>query len=862
MLMIREIPTPAHGRKGIAPRTLKKKTVSGSYQSKLKASGRSDGLVFATLLFCSGAAALIYQVLWIKQLSIVVGVDVYSITIAVSAFFFGLTLGGLVIGRWADQWENPLSLYFALEAGVALLGIMATSFLGHGAPLFAAMETRVGFLAWAFPFLIVGLPAFLMGGTLPTAFCSRSLAMDDAVRAGGLIYAMNTAGGIVGVLACSFVFLPEFGVMGTGFLAATLNLMVALIAFVTSRAPLKRKTIPSTIEQTTFSRQAKFAVVLYSLGGGIALGYEVVWSQAIVQFITTRSFAFAIVLATYLAGLALGSWLYARYANKVTNPWGLFGFLIASAGMAALIEVACLSIWQLRIQAAIGDLIFSAFGNQFAKMCSRFFVAAVGTVFLPTVLLGAAFPAALWLIVGRHRVGRDIGTVIAFNTSGGIIGTLLTGFLLIPRLGLVKSLVVLAIAASMVGIVAVLCSSQEDKRMRLVVAAIGIAALGLGTATPADRLARLLTTTRGAGKLIFYEESKAGTVAVVQQSTGTNAFNRLYIQGISNSGDAMPSLRYMRLQALLPLMLHNGTPRSALVIGFGTGITAGALLEYPQLNRRVCAELLPAVVRAGTFFHGNFNASRNSDLQIHIRDGRRELMQSTDKYDLITLEPPPPSAAGVVNLYSRDFYRLASRRLQPKGLFAQWLPLATQNDEDSRSLVRSFLDVFPSATLWTTELHEMLLIGSLMPIELNADLISQRFEQPSVNAALKEVGVSSSAALLATWVTGREGLERYADGMPPVTDDHPRIEYSSWVRTNEISRVLPALLALRTEPPLTDGSLALLSNISIERKNLMTFYAAGLDAYKGDREAWAQDIKYVLEKDPDNPYYRWTVGQK
>jgi spermidine synthase len=237
-------------------------------------------------------------------------------------------------------------------------------------------------------------------------------------------------------------------------------------------------------------------------------------------------------------------------------------------------------------------------------------------------------------------------------------------------------------------------------------------------------------------------------------------------------------------------------------------------------------------------------------------------MESRDQYDLITLEPPPPSAAGVVNLYSRDFYELAAKRLEPKGLFAQWLPIATQNDNDTRSLVQSFLDVFPYATLWTTELHEMLLIGSLAPIELDANRISQRFGQPSVSAALKQVGVASPAALLATWVMGTEELKQYADGAPPVTDNRPLIEYSGWVRPLEIVRVLPELLALQKKPPLANGNLALSAEVELEHKTLMTFYAAGLDAYKGDRQAWSEDITNVMRQDPGNPYYRWTAGVK
>ena len=828
---------------------------------KRKTSYKSGSFPLAALLFCSGAAALVYQVLWIKQLSLVVGVEVYSIAIAVSAFFAGLALGSFAIGRWADRLEQPLLLASVLEVGIALLGISATLLLAHAAVPFAAVEIRAGFLAWLLPFALVGVPAFLMGGTLPVLVRSRGLGDGPIASIGGAFYAANTAGGIAGALLSSFAFLPRFGVRGTAFAAATLNLISAVIAFALNRDLPRRQRTALIAEQQRLPRQARIALILYTLAGGIALGYEVVWSQTIVQFLSTRSFAFSIVLATYLAGLVFGSALYSRLADRVDNPWGAFGFLISSAGLVALLEIAALGIWQLQIQADVGDLVYAAAGNQFASMCARFFVAAIGIVFLPTTLLGAAFPAALRLTVGKHCIGRDIGTVLALNTVGGIAGTLLTGFLLVPKLGLVRTLGVLAIAAASIGIVAAFRGSEVHRRIRWVVVAIGIMTMAGGILTPADRLARLLTMTRGGGSLVFYEESKGGTVAVVQERTGANIFRRLYIQGVSNSGDAMPSLRYMRLQALLPLIIHNGDPHSALVIGYGTGITAGALLQYSQLDQTVCAELLPAVVRAGPLFHGNFGPSSSSKLQIRMRDGRRELLQNAQRYDLITLEPPPPSAAGVVNLYSRDFYKLAVSRLQPNGLFAQWLPLATQNDDDTRSLVRSFLDVFPFATLWTTELHEMLLIGSLSPIELNMNRINQRFNQPLVNDALKEVGIASPASLLATWVTGREGLESYAGTALPVTDDRPRIEYSSWVHQNEITHVLPELLALRTEPPLIDSSGTSSTDISAERENLMAFYAAGIAAYKGDRKAWARNISQALRHDPDNPYYNWAVSR-
>jgi len=526
-----------------------------------------------------------------------------------------------------------------------------------------------------------------------------------------------------------------------------------------------------------------------------------------------------------------------------------------------LIEISFLGLWQLDIQIQAGSLAFRATGSEFVRMCVHFFVAALGIVFVPTMLLGAAFPVALRMATSAERVGQRAGAVLAWNTAGGIVGTLLTGFVLIPALGLVRTLAVLAIGAAAVGTLAVLLGAQVSRRMQWSVCLLGLAVVVGGVLAQPDRLAKLLLTTRGGGQLVFYEEGRGVTVAVAEQRAGDNVFRRLFIQGVSNSGDAMPSLRYMRLQAMLPLMLHRGEPKSALVIGFGTGITAGAVLHYPHLQRRVCVELLPAVVKAGKLFPENYMAGSDPRLQIRIRDGRQELLRSSERYDLITLEPPPPSEKGIANLYSTDFYQLASKRLEPDGLFAQWLPLATQNEEDTRALVRSFLDVFPYATLWTTELHEMLLIGSHAPIEIDATQIANRFVQEGVSTSLQAVGVSTPAALMATWVTGRGGLERYAANVRPVTDDHPSIEYAPWVRSREITHTLPHLLALGTDPPLLNADESLRSEVRSERETLLDFYAAGIAAYDGDRQTWGEAITRVQAKDPHNPYYRWIIGR-
>ncbi len=861
MSRLRSTPASANNRekKGTRP--------DGPVKAGLPAPGSREVLstplsyIFPLLLFGSGAAGLIYQVLWVKQLSLVVGIEVYAVTTGISAFFAGLALGSFLFGRWADRNPRPLFVYALLEIGIAVLGVAATFAFAHAASPFAALEERVGPFAWLPLFLLIGLPAFLMGGTLPAMVRAVGPAQSEIGWTGGALYAANTAGAVVGAFLTVFFFIRAFGVQGSAIFAAAINAALGAVAFSIHRSAKANPVTSTSIDpmSTPSIRQSRFAIGLYAAAGGIALGYEVFWSQAVVQFMSTRSFAFAMVLAVYLSGLFVGSSLSARYVGRARDPWSTFGLLTAAAGCVALLEISLLGPWLQELQLQVGHLVFSITGSLSADMSGRFFATAMTILFIPTVLLGAAFPVVLRLSVGEDSVGRGVGSLLAANTIGGVLGTMLTGLFLIPRFGLVRTIEILAIAASIVGVIAVTRSRVRWKRTGIATLAVAACALVAAFVTPKDRFASLLTEARG-GNLVFYDESAGGTAAVLEYPHSSGNIRRLYIQGVSNSGDAMPSLRYMRLQSLLPLLIHKGEPRSALVIGFGTGITAGSLLAYPQLEKRVCAELLPAVVHAGPLFHGNFDAARNARIEIRLRDGRRELVQSSERYDLITLEPPPPSASGVVNLYSRDFYELAGKRLKPNGLLAQWLPIATQNAEETRSLVRSFLDVFPDATLWTTELHEMLLIGSLSPIELDLNRITARFSQPPVEQALREVGIDSPAALLATFVTDRAGLVRFAANTPAVTDNRPRIEYAPWVRPDEITRVLPEMLSLRTEPSLLHADGAFWTAETKDRDLLMNFYTAGIAAYNRDQELWSRSIQHVMAEDGRNAYYRWVVG--
>ena len=536
----------------------------------------------ALLLFASGTASLIFQILWIKQLSLVVGIEVFATTTGVGAFFAGLAIGSLALGRLADAVARPLRFYACLEIGAAVLGVATTYLLAAAPPIFARLETHSEPLAWAMVFALVGLPPFLMGGALPALVRALPARQETIGNLGGRLYAANTAGAVVGALLPPFILIPALGMQGCARAAAAISFAAGGGAILLDWLVAPTEGFVAKERAAPMSRNMLVALILYAAAGGIALGYEIIWSQSIIPLMSTRSFAFAVVLATYLAGLTLGSALSARVIDRIRDPWGLFGLLVAMAGFISLVGIAMLGKWLVDAQTFAEGTILALTRSELAGMCGRFAVAATFVVLPPTLLLGAAFPVVLRLIVDNKRRGSGTGAAIAFNTLGGILGTFVTGFVLIPSLGLVHALGALAIAAAAIGIFALARGGGARRGLRLAMLATGLASATVAIALPRNSLAVLLSGAHSS-TIAFYAEDTAGTVAVVEQRTGPNRFRRLYVQGVSNSGDAMPSLRYMRLQALLPLIIHQGDPRSALVIGYGTGITAGHSCASPAL---------------------------------------------------------------------------------------------------------------------------------------------------------------------------------------------------------------------------------------------------------------------------------------
>src|SRR5258706_3272954 len=342
-------------------RSARRQVASRVQASEPRGASDRSALPLAALLVASGTAALVYQTLWVKQLALIVGVDVYAVTTALSAFFAGLAVGGALFGRRADRSARPLRLFAALEAGTGALGFGATLLLAHAAPAFVSLETTAVPLAWALLFLTIGLPAVLMGGPLPALLRPLAPTEEAVGQASGNLYSANTAGAIAGVLAATFLLVPVLGVLGSAATAAALNFVAAALALAADRRTEPR--VPVEASSAQQPHRVSLALGLYALAGGVALGYEVVWTQAIVQFLSTRAFAFAVVLATYLMGLFLGSLLWSRFADRVGRPWLVFGCLITASGATALLLLAGVGAWLPQAQSWLGSVALKATGG-------------------------------------------------------------------------------------------------------------------------------------------------------------------------------------------------------------------------------------------------------------------------------------------------------------------------------------------------------------------------------------------------------------------------------------------------------------------------------------------------------------------
>ena len=787
---------------------------------------QSEQKALLVLFFFSGVSSLVYQVVWARMLTVVFGTTLLATSTVLSAFMAGLALGSWVLGRHIDRCKHPLRIFAALEAGIGLFALFFPSISANLGNAYGGLVGLQGnfylfsLARFGLCFALLLIPTALMGGTLPVV---AKFAVRRLGRLGGRVgqlYAVNTLGAVVGVLAATFGLMEGLGLQGTTQAIAAVNFLVAGAAWLWG-GQRAVDVGAGAATKTSHSDRVLWGVLAgFALSGFAALGYEVAWMRLLmVSFSFNSHYEFSIVLVAFLSGLALGGWLGSRLLTRRPDLLSIFvwvQFLIGACGALSVLAFAHLSALVEPIQRA---------DSWWVSRTGVFFT-AVAIMLLPTLAMGVIFPLVGQIYTRQlARLGRGIGDISAVNSLGAVGGAFVTGFVLIPLLGTEWSVKVLAALNGLVGLSIALISQQ---RKRLVWGgAAGLALLLV--LVPSDVLRRIAEPTAVNRELVFYQEGAEGVITVEQQTDG---FRKMALNGGGQVPTDYSSLQIFRLLGHLPLLLHPD-PQEVLVVSLGGGIALGGAAQY-EPRRITCVELVPEVIDAARAHFGEFNhhVLENPtawNIELVIDDGRNFLLSSRDTYQIITGDATHPTSADSWVLYTKEFYELCRGRLSADGIMAQWLPFHGLPPDDYKTIVRTFQHVFPHATLWRSNNYSIM-VGTMQPLAIDWERLKEKMAPPRVHRSLEDIDLGNAFALLNSLVMDEETLRRYVGEGPLNTDDHPYISFVSPKGYSSGSwEVLENLAPHRT------SALSLLTASSATvREKMEVYFRAGEHALEGD----------------------------
>jgi spermidine synthase len=757
----------------------------------------------ATLLFASGFSALIYQTEWQRSFRLVFGASTGASAAVLGIFLGGLGLGGFLLGKRAEQSERPLQLYGNLEALIALSAGL-TPFLSElaGHIYFSVGGSRtLGFfgatcLRLILATLVMGPTTVLMGGTLPAA--ARAVEEDDDLARGrsATLYALNTVGAVLGALAGTFFLFQLFGSRVTLWIACLLNLLVAVVARALGREA--DVVAPSLAGDNAAERRpAQLLIYVTAAVLGFAfLSLEMVWYRMLGPILGGTTYTFGLILATALVGIGAGAFVYSRRSDRspatlsqLALTLGLEAFFIALPVMFGD-DIALVAAYTRPMAAmGLGGLLLS-------------WMLPTLIVVLPASLVsGYQFPLLLALLGrGKERVAGQVGLLYAFNTVGSIMGAILTGFVLIPKLGTVLTW---RLATALLVVLALAFVGRTLQRER------PVRSFSVVLAAAAALLSLLAFVVEGPSAIWRHAPIGAGRVSISgfdrnQLRNWGNAIKQQMIWskdgiessvGLSNEqgyafmvngktdGNVFNDRATQVMVGLLPALLHPPPgPRSAFVIGLGTGMTAGWLGKLPTIERVDVAELEPVILdvaRASSLANGS--VLDNPKVSIFLGDGREFMLTSKQQYDVIASEPSNPYRAGIASLFTAEFYHVVAEHLKDEGLFAQWLQGYEVDAESIRVVLKTLRQAFPSVEAWFTMSGDFLLIASKTQRSYDFSLIKSRLEQQPYRDALTRAWLTERAeGVFSHFIADSEGVRQISElaGTQTNTDDTNFLEYA------------------------------------------------------------------------------------
>ena len=765
------------------------------------------------LLFAgSGCSALIYEIVWFQLLQLAIGSTSVSLGILLATYMGGLCIGSLALPR-LRLTQHPLKVYAALEAGIAVLGLLvmgAIPLVNHVYIAGSALGLPGMLLRGFFCVICLLPPTILMGASLP-AIVRWTESTPRGESWWGMLYGGNTAGAVFGCLLAGFYILRIYNMaMGT-FTAVAINLAVAAVSlWLASRTPARSDEAaaaePAGSEEPAVDSSRWTIYVTIALSGAGALGAEVVWTRLMGMLLGATVYVFSVILAVFLIGLALGS-LFGSWLLRATSPRAALGWcqVLLAGGIAwtAWIIADSLPFWPINPMLTISPW----------HIFQLDMVRCLWAILPPTLLWGASFPLAC---AAAARPGEDpakvVGGVYAANTLGAIVGALATSLVLIPWIGTQQTMRCILIVSAVSGLFAL--TPYFNERQSKIGAPLMAAAMLLAgllawsvDAVPGKLIAYGRKMALSTGNVVYTAEGRNSSVAISQWPDGAWEVD---VNGHVEATTEPYDMKLQRTVGHLPAMLHPN-PVSVLGIGFGAGVSAGTFTTYPGIKKITVCEIEPIIPPTSTryFAAQDYDVLHNPRTHIVYDDARHYLMTTTDMFDIIASDPLDVFVKGTAGLYSEEYFEAVKRHLNPGGFFSLYVPLYESDERTVRSEIATFFEAFPYGSIWANTIdgrgYDMVFLGQNFPLKIDLDAIQARLDRPDyapVAQSLREIGVNSAYDLFSGYSGQKSDLGPWLAGADINHDGDLRLQYlAGWgINSSQEDLIYQQMMKYRRAP--------------------------------------------------------------
>jgi len=767
---------------------------------------KRGGMILA-LFFCSGATALVYEVVWSKLLVQMFGSTVYAQTVVLAVFMGGLALGNRLLGIWADHLKNPVQVYGGLEIAVGLYAfafmffynVVNDIFVALGLPLVAQAKLLLalnGVLAAA----LLLLPTVMMGGTLPLLASWLQRFYEDAGRRSARFYSVNSLGAVLGAALAGFFLVQTYGIGATLRIAATINILVGVTAILLSRYALPQKPpsaapgpapVPATGPEAATAGTLRWAGLIVATTGAVSMGFEVLASRSLAMIFGSSLQSFAVVLISFILGIGLGAaWIASPKRRGRSSERMTIRLLCLAAAWVTLL-VFNIEQWVNFYILARTGLARTATGYVYNELLTVFISLVV--LGLPAAWIGAVLPLMIRVVSHEDSpLGSKVGILLTWNTLGAVVGVLLTGFGVMPWVGLRNAFGVLALVLAL----GALMLAWQRLRPISIAMALGVCLFtsslfvfsntswqyvissGVFRIWEKQYDPDLMAWRKKHIKIVFYKDGADATVSV-ERVDGIAAPAEL---GLRTNGkpEASTSLDLCTqlLVSDLPMLSKPGA-KDVFVLGLASGMTAGAVLAFP-IERLDVAENCDPVIEASKLFN-HWNRHVLSDPRTHLwrEDARTVLKLRPQQYDVIITEPSNPWFVATGSVFSKQYYELAASRLKPGGIMAQWFQIYETKGDVVKLVLRTFSSVFPYVEVWDTAAGDIVMLGSKEPWPTGPAVFRKGFAIPRARTDLEMIDIHSPAALMARQLASQQTGFAIAGPGPVQSDLFPILEYEA-----------------------------------------------------------------------------------